>query len=330
MESTYGTGSCFTAKIPQKVVDATPMGDFGKRYQQYLRSSDSDSLTFSAPDAKILVVDDVDMNLKVVKGLLKETKIQIDTAVSGRECLERVEKKRYDVIFLDHMMPEMDGIETLQNMKLLTDNPNREVPVIMLTANAIVGAKEEYMQAGFTDYLTKPIQETVLLEMLLKYLPKELVYEEKEITGSKDTMQTELTEHSEGAGTAEKCDMAETGKMQRLESLEGLDVKTGLSYCMKEEDFYVEMLGEYLKSDKVSKLELLFADEDWDNYRTLVHALKSTSLTIGAAHLSEAAKALEMAAKDGDADYIRSHHKAALDEYIELMGRIKEILESDK
>ena len=357
VESTYGKGSCFTAKIPQKVVDATPMGDFGKRYQQYLRSSDSDSLTFSAPDAKILVVDDVDMNLKVVKGLLKETKIQIDTAVSGRECLERVEKKRYDVIFLDHMMPEMDGIETLQNMKLLTDNPNREVPVIMLTANAIVGAKEEYMQAGFTDYLTKPIQETVLLEMLLKYLPKELVYEEKEITGSKDTMQTELTEHSEGAGTAvhteetgtadnmeetgsivhaeeagtaEKCDMAETGKMQRLESLEGLDVKTGLSYCMNEEDFYVEMLGEYLKSDKVSKLELFFADEDWDNYRTLVHALKSTSLTIGAAHLSEAAKALEMAAKDGDADYIRSHHKAALDEYIELMGRIKEILESDK
>ena len=357
VESTYGKGSCFTAKIPQKVVDATPMGDFGKRYQQYLSSSDSDSLTFSAPDAKILVVDDVDMNLKVVKGLLKETKIQIDTAVSGRECLERVEKKRYDVIFLDHMMPEMDGIETLQNMKLLTDNPNREVPVIMLTANAIVGAKEEYMQAGFTDYLTKPIQEIVLQEMLLKYLPKELVYEEKEITGSKDTMQTELTEHSEGAGTAvhteetgtadnmeetgsivhaeeagtaEKCDMAETGKMQRLESLEGLDVKTGLSYCMNEEDFYVEMLGEYLKSDKVSKLELLFADEDWDNYRTLVHALKSTSLTIGAAHLSEAAKALEMAAKDGDADYIRSHHKAALDEYIELMGRIKEILESDK
>ena len=193
--------------------------------------------------------------------------------------------------------------------------------------------------------------------MLLKYLPKELVYEEKEITGSKDTMQTELTEHSEGAGTAvhteetgtadnmeetgsivhaeeagtaEKCDMAETGKMQRLESLEGLDVKTGLLYCMNEEDFYVEMLGEYLKSGKVSKLELLFADEDWDNYRTLVHALKSTSLTIGAAHLSKAAKALEMAAKDGDADYIRSHHKAALDEYIELMGRIKEILESDK
>lgn len=369
VESTYGKGSCFTAKIPQKVVDATPMGDFGKRYQQYLRSSDSDSLTFSAPDAKILVVDDVDMNLKVVKGLLKETKIQIDTAVSGRECLECAEKKRYDVIFLDHMMPEMDGIETLQNMKLLTDNPNREVPVIMLTANAIVGAKEEYMQAGFTDYLTKPIQETELLEMLLKYLPKELVCEEREITGSKDTMQTELTEHSEGAGTevhteeagtaenmeetgslghaeeagtAENCDivdasgtarnddMTQMGMMQRLESLEGLDVKTGLSYCMNEEDFYVEMLGEYLKSDKVSKLEQFFVTEDWDNYRTIVHALKSTSLTIGAVHLSEEAKALEMAAKDKDASFIRANHKTVLDEYIELMTGIREILKTDK
>lgn len=98
-------------------------------------------------------------------------RLQIDTAVSGRQCLECVKTTRYDVIFLDHMMPEMDGIETLQNMKLLKDKLNREVPVIMLTANAIVGAKEEYIQAGFTDYLTKPIQETELLTMLLKYLP---------------------------------------------------------------------------------------------------------------------------------------------------------------
>ena len=171
VESTYGRGSCFTARIPQKIVDATPMGDFSRRYQQYLSSSDDDTLSFSAPEAKILVVDDVEMNLKVVKGLLKETQIQIDTAASGRQCLERVKTTRYDVIFLDHMMPEMDGIETLQNMKLLKDNLNREVPVIMLTANAIVGAKEEYIQAGFTDYLTKPIQETELLTMLLKYLP---------------------------------------------------------------------------------------------------------------------------------------------------------------
>ena len=174
-ESTYGKGSCFTAKIPQKIADAKPMGDFGKRYQQYLSTSDDDKLSFLAPDAKILVVDDVTMNLKVVEGLLKATKIQIDTAVSGSECLECVKTTPYQMIFLDHMMPEMDGLETLEHMKNLADNPNAQTPVIMLTANAIVGAKEEYIEAGFTDYLTKPIRETELLEMILKYLPEELI-----------------------------------------------------------------------------------------------------------------------------------------------------------
>ena len=318
VDSTYGKGSCFTAKIPQKIVDAKPMGDFGNRYQQYLNTSDGNTLSFVAPEAKILVVDDVEMNLKVVEGLLKETKIQIDTAVSGRECLECVKRKQYDIVFLDHMMPEMDGIETLQNMKLLSDNPNREIPVIMLTANAIVGAKEEYMAAGFTDYLTKPIQETQIFEMLLKYLPGELICENKEKKNSKDMVESE---------PAEYIDESETDPMMQLEKLEGLDVQTGLVYCMNEKEFYVEMLKEYMKSeDKASKIEKFFVEEDWKNYKTIVHALKSTSLTIGAVHLSKEAKTLEMAAKEGDMDYIRSHHKDVLEEYIGLTNRIKEIL----
>ena len=320
VESTYGRGSCFTARIPQKIVDATPMGDFSRRYQQYLSSSDDDTLSFSAPQAKILVVDDVEMNLKVVKGLLKETQIQIDTAASGRQCLERVKTTRYDVIFLDHMMPEMDGIETLQNMKLLKDNLNREVPVIMLTANAIVGAKEEYIQAGFTDYLTKPIQETELLAMLVKYLPEEHM----EVPGTGEHMEVPGTEEPGMAVDTRKSEMS---RMQQLEKLEGIDIRTGLLYCMNDEDFYVEMLGEYLESDLMLDLEQVFSDEDWGNYRTLVHALKSTSLTIGAVHLSGQAKELETAAKNGDADYIRSHHKAVLEEYSELIGGIREILD---
>ena len=174
VKSIYEEGSCFTAKIPQKIIDKTPMGDFDKRYRQYIHQSEEQAISLYAPDAKILVVDDVPMNLIVVKGLLKATKIQIDTAKNGANCLELVQKNRYDIIFLDHLMPEMDGIETLQNMKLLEENPNRNTPVIMLTANAIVGAKEEYMEAGFTDYLTKPVQETLLHEMIMKYLPKEL------------------------------------------------------------------------------------------------------------------------------------------------------------
>ena len=319
-ESTYGKGSCFTAKIPQKIADAKPMGDFGKRYQQYLSTSDDDKLSFLAPDAKILVVDDVTMNLKVVEGLLKATKIQIDTAVSGSECLECVKTTPYQMIFLDHMMPEMDGLETLEHMKNLADNPNAQTPVIMLTANAIVGAKEEYIEAGFTDYLTKPIRETELLEMILKYLPEELVCEHggQGIEKSQDAQDMEQPEA--GGEGAEP--------LQRLEQLEGLDVKTGLIYCMNEEDFYIEMLQEFLQADKASQLKHFLAEEDWDNYRTTVHALKSTSLTIGAAHLSGEAKALEMAAKEGNMDYIRSHHDGVMDEYKELTDHLKEILEN--
>ena len=320
VESTYGKGSCFTAKIPQIIVDAKPMGDFGKRYRQYLNTLDDNTLSFSAPEAKILIVDDVEMNLKVVKGLLKETKIQIDTALSGRECLECVGRKRYDIIFLDHMMPEMDGIETLQNMRLLTDNPNEKTPVVMLTANAVVGAKEEYMEAGFSDYLTKPIREMELLEMLLKYLPKEFICENGEIENTKDMVQSE---------TEERVGEEGIDPMRRLEKLEGLDVQTGLSYCMNEEEFYLEMLQEYLKSDKAVKMSQFFEGEDWENYRTIVHALKSTSLTIGAVQLSEEAKALEMAAKEGDVDYIRSHHKEVLEEYIELTESLKETLKGE-
>ena len=319
-ESTYGKGSCFTAKIPQKIADAKPMGDFGKRYQQYLSTSDDDKLSFLAPDAKILVVDDVTMNLKVVEGLLKATKIQIDTAVSGSECLECVKTTPYQMIFLDHMMPEMDGLETLEHMKNLADNPNAQTPVIMLTANAIVGAKEEYIEAGFTDYLTKPIRETELLEMILKYLPEELVCE----NGGQGI------EKSQDAQDMEQPEAGEEGAepLQRLEQLEGLDVKTGLIYCMNEEDFYIEMLQEFLQADKASQLKHFLAEEDWDNYRTTVHALKSTSLTIGAAHLSGEAKALETAAKEGNMDYIRSHHDGVMDEYKELTDHLKEILEN--
>ena len=319
VESTYGKGSCFTAKIPQKIVDTTPMGDFNMRYQQYLNTSENDTLAFSAPEAKILIVDDVEMNLKVVVGLLKDTEIQTDTVLSGRECLECVKKKRYDMIFLDHMMPEMDGIETLQAMKQLPGNVNRDVPVIMLTANAIVGAKEEYMEVGFTDYLTKPIQRTVLLEMIKKYLPKQLLRQSGESI---------CTESVVPKGTKEQLVPPEMERMQLLNQLEGLDVKTGLTYCMNEEAFYMEVLEEYLTEDKALKLEQMFLEGDWQNYRTVVHALKSTSLTIGAVHLSEGAKALELAAKEADIAYLCSHHQEVMDEYQGMKDRLKEIVRS--
>ncbi|MDY5576048.1 MAG: response regulator [Lachnospiraceae bacterium] len=300
-KSTYGKGSCFTAKIPQKVIDPEPMGDFEKRYQQLHDTEEKQKMTFVAPDAKILVVDDVEINLKVIKGLLKKTCIQIDTADSGMKCLEYVKKKQYDLIFLDHMMPEMDGIETLQQMKLLADNLNMNTPVIMLTANATRGAREEYLKAGFNDYIAKPFKEEDLQEILVEYL------------GEKSTQQKDVL-HTEDKDV-----------MQCLGEIPELDIKTGLTYCMDNE-FYEEMLREYMQANKVTEIDRFLDEKDWKNYGIAVHALKSTSLTIGAVSLSQEAKALELAAKEGEESYILSHHREVMEKYTSLLDKLKKIL----
>lgn len=319
VESTYGEGSCFTAKIPQKVINPEPMGDFEKRYQHFLESSDTHGMSFIAPDAHILVVDDVEMNLKVINGLLKKTSIQIDTAQSGMECLKYVKNRQYDLIFLDHMMPEMDGIETLLQMKLLTTNPNKNTPVVMLTANATRGAKEEYMKAGFTDYLTKPFKEEDLQVMLAKYLGEKIILQnDMQYNEAKEAVQ-----HQEVKEAVQYNEVKDV--MKCLEEIPELDVQTGLNYCMDKE-LYEEMLKEYMKSDKAVKIQQFFDKRDWDNYKIIIHALKSTSLSIGAISLSEEAKSLEMAAKDRDDTYILAHHQAAMDKYLDLLSRLKNIL----
>lgn len=321
-ESTYGKGSCFTAKIPQKVINPEPLGDFEKRYQQLLHTTDTQRMSFVAPDAQVLVVDDVDINLKVFKGLLKKTGIQIDTAESGKKCLEYVKEKHYDLIFLDHMMPEMDGLETLEQMKLMTDSLNKDTPVVMLTANATRGAKKQYIQAGFSDYLTKPIREEDLQEVLAKYLRG------KTDEDAQDSVNRQVNtgEGQEDAGGINVPQEKPKGVMQSLREMPELDVETGIAYCMNEE-FYEEILKEYVRLDNIDSMQQFMNAKDWDNYRTLVHALKSTSLTIGAVSLSEHAKALEMAAKDGDEDYILTNHQAVMEEYESLLDKLKAILE---
>ncbi len=175
VRSVYGKGSVFSFELEQKVMDWEPMGNLDEAYHRSFARRKEYSKKFTAPDAWILVVDDTPMNLIVVKGLLKQTKIQIDTADSGQECLKMAAKKKYDLIFLDHRMPEMDGIETLQHINALEVNPNQDTPMISLTANAVSGAREEYLAAGFRDYLTKPIDGHQLETMILKYLPREKV-----------------------------------------------------------------------------------------------------------------------------------------------------------
>lgn len=300
VKSEYGKGSVFTALVPQQVINTEPLGDFQRKYQQYVHSEELNQPILLAPKAKILVVDDVEMNIKVAQNYLKQTKARIDTAYSGEECLRMIRQERYDIIFLDHMMPEMDGIDTLQAMKQSKDHLNAETPVIVLTANVIVGAKEKYLEAGFADYLSKPICEDELMELLNKYLPKE------------------LTEMKENVGQS-----AEHAEQKTLEErFPTLNIQLGMKYCMNDESFFLEMIGMYLRGDKRELLEKEYAEEAWANYQVHVHALKSTSLNIGAETLSEHAKALEFAAKDNDYEYIREHHAEVMAEYGKLLTEL--------
>lgn len=175
VRSSYGKGSTFTVLLPQRIVTATPVGNFQTHYQEYKQKKDQKENSFTAPEAKVLVVDDNNLNLRVATHLMKYLQLQTFACTSGYEFLERIQKEHFDVIFLDHMMPGMDGIEALRESKTLINNLCAKTPIVALTANAIVGAKEMYLKAGFDDYLCKPIKPLELEHCLLKFLPKELV-----------------------------------------------------------------------------------------------------------------------------------------------------------
>jgi len=175
--STYGQGTVFTVYLPQKIIDHTPIGNFEKSIDKNISDQEIHKEHFIAPDARILVVDDNDMNLLVVESLLKRTKIQVVSCNSGEQCLEHMQKEHFHVILLDHMMPGMDGIEVMKRSKTLARNLCKDVPIIALTANAIKGVREMYISEGFDDYLSKPIESDKLEEMLKKYLPAQLLQE---------------------------------------------------------------------------------------------------------------------------------------------------------
>lgn len=179
VESVYGEGSCFKAEMIQETVSDTPIGDYKEHLSNAIEINEEFKPKLVAPDARILIVDDNEMNLEVITGLLGETRINVITALSGRDCLEILEQRSFDMVFLDQMMPELSGTKTLELIKQrhLCDN----TPIIVLTADAIVGARDSYVKAGFKDYLSKPVMYPELEDMLMKYLDKKLILTEEEI-----------------------------------------------------------------------------------------------------------------------------------------------------
>jgi CheY-like chemotaxis protein/anti-sigma regulatory factor (Ser/Thr protein kinase) len=180
VESQKGRGSEFTVVIPQKVADPEPMGNYWDKSVKQTSTGINYKESFTAKDASILVVDDVLVNLQIIRLLLKKTEINVDMATSGMECLEKYRENHYDLIFLDHMMPQMDGIETFVELQKTDRYKAEKTPIIILTANAIEGADKEYLAVGFADYMTKPIQSAELEKILIKYLPHDKVAVNKE------------------------------------------------------------------------------------------------------------------------------------------------------
>lgn len=336
VESIYGSGSRFDVRIEQKVSEsAAPVGESCRPEDMHTNISTETVKWFSAPDAKILVVDDVPMNLKVMKGLLGETGISIDTALGGAECIELVSKRKYDMIFMDDMMPEMSGIETFEIMKKDVLGKNKDTPVIMLTANAVMGAKEEYLEKGFAGYLSKPISEQELYEIMLRSLPDELVLSDDmpDTYADNENQDAQISESEEtDKETDKKTDKEidkETDKdgeiIRRLSSY--INTTDGIKYCMNKRSLYIELLHDYVSSDRRGMIIDTFGKKDWEDYRISVHSLKSTSKMIGADDVSEKARKLEYAARDGDIDYISDNNDDLLKDYDRLVDEIKSVIE---
>ncbi len=305
VKSQYGKGSEFSFVLRQKVVKWDPVGDYMESYKKALMTRDAYKEKFTAPEAEILVVDDMPINISVFRGLLKKTLVRIDEAGSGRECLDMTREKKYDLIFLDHRMPEMDGIETFNALRQDENNPNQQTPVISLTANAVSGAREFYIKSGFIDYITKPIMSDKLEIMMIDYLPKEKVKLEK------------VTEED----SSEKEELPTW-----IDDIDGVDKEEGLKNCGSAE-MYAETIGSFADAaeENYRAIESLASAASIADYTIKVHALKSSARIIGANNLSKLAEKLEQAGDDGDIAAIMDKTPALLSGYKKIFERIKEL-----
>lgn len=304
--SVLGSGSTFTVELPQKVVDSTPCGGVNLNYSAGAEHEYHHS--FEAPEARILAVDDLPVNLLVIANLLKETRIKIDTAGSGSECLDKCSQQKYDLILMDHMMPEMDGVQTFEKLHGDKSSPNFETPVIMLTANALAGMREQYMDVGFADYVSKPVRGAKLEEAIRRNLPESL------IKPASPEIPAEAVS-TEPSGFADICG-----------AVPELNVNAALQYCCGSAELLNDLLHDFTENDHFSDLKAAFEEKRWEDYRRHAHSLKSTSLMIGLTGLSERARASELALKGGCTEFAELNHDSLIEEYSALLGKIKDYL----
>ncbi len=271
-----------------------------KELANYSKQEDN---TFIAPQAKVLIVDDSPVNLKVAQGLMKPYKFQIETAVNGLEAVNMVKNNVYDMVFMDHMMPEMDGIDATNEIRKMTGNPYfANLPIIALTANAIVGVRELFINEGMNDFLAKPIEINNLNEILLKWIPKN----KQESVKVSDVQ-------NESCNTDKK-----------IIEIDEVDTVSGLRLLDNNYDDYIDILKTFLLDGLKKKLSLNehFKNNNIDAFRIEIHAVKSASATIGALKIFEQARLLELAAIENDMVFLRQNVREFLDDFEVVLDNI--------
>ena len=309
IESEYGRGSVFSFKLKQKVMNESALGDFSEKFRRASKMQ-THRIPFIAPEAKILVVDDYNMNLKVFRNLLKKTQIKIVEAERGAECLRLLERHKFDMVFLDHMMPEMDGVETLQ--KIRQKGLCEGVPIIMLTANAIVGDREKYIGMGFDDFLSKPIMPDKLDKMILKHLSTELVKQEE--FNSLQESHEEKTEPEKRI--CRECDEQVCITRDELaKRFPELDIELGMKSCSGDVDFYLELYKDFCELPIKNKLNGFLEQLDYKNYNICIHGFKNTAYSIGAKVIGDIAYEMEKMSREGLPDEIRDLQRQLFESY---------------
>ena len=329
VESEYNKGSLFYIRVNQKVNANEPIGDFKKQFEKSLSSRSRYNEEFTAPDADVLVVDDNAMNIEVVKGLLKNTKINVDTATSGKICIEMVKQKKYDIVLLDHMMPGMDGVDTLKALR--DEHLADDTPIIALTANAVSGAREMYFEYGFNDYLTKPISGAKLEKAIRQWLPDELIHINPK-TESKEDMAVLPGPVSEQSGSYDiqsiSSSLTKSSEDANNDSVlpKCVDMKQAMTYSANGIEGVICNIKLYIENSNATRPKLveMYNEDNYSEYSIYAHSLGSTSATVGLIELSQLARAMEKAGVDGDNNYIKVHHEQMIQMYDDVVKKLKD------
>ena len=320
VDSVYGKGSVFTVCIPQNISEEKKIGVIDVWHRREIGSVGTYHSSFEAPNAHILIVDDTPSNILVARKLLRSTKARVDSAENGLQALDKTLHRYYDVILLDHFMPNMDGIECIHRIREQKDGLCRDSKIVALTANAMDSVGSMYFKEGFDGFLQKPFTGEQLEQTVYKLLPQKLMIEgENSVMG----LIPESGDTSQNINLSFNWELNDDS-VKFLET-KGIYVNDALPYCGNDKEIYLELLKDYVDTinNYSDRLDDLYKEENWADYKVLIHGIKSSSKMMGITDLAEKAKQLEYAARDGEIDVIRENHAGFLTDYRKIYEEIK-------